>query len=268
MDNTQKKMQETGIFQMNFEAYQSIQAINRSTLEVLHNGSPAHALEYMTNRPSVTPALEVGSAIHFACLEPDEFKKQVVVVKSRSAGAKEANKGKTLILEGDLETIEGIKASLHKNKVIFEGEEMTAAQLIATSQIERSLVWRDGPSGALCKARPDLIKGDAIIDFKTCSDIPDFSRSAFNFGYHRQASYYLMGYSNACQKMAMDFYFLCAEKTAPYGVRMFQASTDFLKRGDEDIRKALTTFTECQKTNSWPGYPLSTEILDLPGWVR
>jgi len=263
-----ESMQETGIFQLSFADYRATDAINRSTLEVLHNGSPAHALEYLKNPPEVTPALAVGSAVHLAALEPNEFKNQVVVVKSRSASAKEANPGKTLILEGDLETIEGIKASLNKNKVIFEGQEMTAAELIAASEIERTLIWRDaGQTDALCKARPDLIKGDAIIDFKTTTSIPDFARSAFNFGYHRQASYYLMGYSNACQKMAADFYFLCVEKTAPHGIRLFQASKEFLKRGDEDIRTALNTLAECQKTNLWPGYPIQTEQLELPRWA-
>lgn len=266
-NNLKENEQETGIFQISYDAYDAIDAINRSTLEILHKSSPAHALEYLKNPPEATPSLLVGSAIHFACLEPDEFKKQVVVVKSRSASAKEANPGKVLILEGDLEVIEGIKASLHKNKIIFEGVEMTPAELIAKSQVERSLVWRDGPTQSLCKARPDLICGDAIIDLKTCTDMNEVARSAFTYGYHRQASYYLMGLSNACQKISTDFYFLFVEKSAPYGVKMFMADAEFLKRGDEEMRKALNTLSECKKTNNWPCYSKQTEILSLPRWA-
>ena len=62
---------------------------------------------------------------------------------------------------------------------------------------EVSMVWEDEGTGAWCKGRIDKLSFEhaTIVDYKTTLDASKlvFERSIWNFGYHRQGSFYLRG---------------------------------------------------------------------------
>lgn len=249
--------------------YHSIDAISRSVLKILHDGSPAHVREYLKNPPAPTPSMEFGTAAHVALLEPDLFSSKVLAVGSRTAKVKEENPHKTLILQKEVSEVYGIRDAVLASRLEFRpGELISAKDVITPEHVENTLVWQDPVTQLTCKARPDIIFGDAIIDFKTCSSMADFARDAIRHGYHMQAAFYIQGLSLTCGNLSTDFYFLVAEKDAPYGVKLFKCSKEFIAKGSEDIRKNLNLLAECMKKDEWPSYPPKAEALELPWWCK
>lgn len=250
--------------------YHAIDAVSRSMLKVLNDGTPAHLREYLDNPPPPTAAMEFGTAAHLALLQPELYASQVVVVgASRTAKIKEENPGKTLILQKEQPDIFKIRDAVLSAKLEFgDGVTVLAKDIITPEHVENTLVWDDPVTKLRCKARPDITYGDAIIDFKTCSSMKDFARYAIDSGYHMQAAFYISGLSLTCGNLSTDFYFLVAEKEAPYAVKLFKASKEFIAKGSDDIRKNLNILAECRSKNEWPSYPTKAEELSLPWWCK
>lgn len=265
--NLEPRPNETGIFDLDEPTYRAMDGVNRTLLEILHNSSPEHAKYYLENPPHSTPSMELGIAVHLACLEPKKYSEQVVTVSSRSAKNKELNPGKTLVLESELETIEGVKQALWKRKIEFKGQLITPAELIGLSQVEKTIVFNDPVTSLRCKGKLDMIYEDAIIDLKTTTSIAQFKKDAYKFGMGRQAAFYIQGLAMATESMPADFYFIVCEKEPPYAIAIFKASEPLIRRGVEETRKALDTISICLQTNEWPSYPCETQLLELPRWV-
>lgn len=255
---------------MSDEEYHAMNAVSRSMLKILNDGSPAHLREYLDNPPPPTAAMEFGTAAHLALLQPELYGSRVVVVGgARTPKAKQENPDKTLILQKEASYVLGIRDSVLSSKLEFvDGEVVNARDIITPEHVETTLVWEDPVTKLRCKARPDIIFGDFIIDFKTCSSMKDFARYAVDSGYHMQAAFYIQGLSLTRGSLSTDFFFLVAEKEPPYAVKLFKCSKEFIAKGSEDIRKNLNVLAECMKTNEWPSYPTKAEELNLPWWCR
>jgi hypothetical protein len=266
---------ETGVFHFDFATYRSIDAVSATLIDKLHDASPAHVLEYICNPTEPTAAMEIGTAIHFKCLEPDLFDKHVEIVNSRPQDKSKRKPWKTLIRRAETPIIDGIAQSMEESLIEFEGELMSPAELISRCKTETTLVWRDPVTNMLLKARPDLdyeAKG-CIIDIKSTADMAAFSvaarsASAYSLGYHRRASFYIQGYTNVQLKPVSQYYFLVCEKYAPFGWKLFKCSDEFLNLGAKQVRTYLNVLSECFKTNTWPSYEPKTQTLELPGWVK
>ena len=79
-----------------------------------------------------------------------------------------------------------------------------------------------------------------IIDIKTTSDksLSSFKSSAYKYGYHRQAAFYLDGFQ------AKEFIFVVIEKKAPYNVGVYIAGEDFINRGRSEYFELLTIYND------------------------
>lgn len=141
---------------------------------------------------------------------------------------------------------------------------------------EQTLIWRDGPSRVMRRARfdwlPDAGPGRMIIpDYKTCrSADPDaLARSVHQFGYHQQADWYRAG--AIALGLAGDdtaFVFVCQEKDPPYLVTVVELDAMALRIGAIRNRRALEVYARCTSTGQWPGYVEGIELLSLPPWVE
>lgn len=146
--------------------------------------------------------------------------------------------------------------------------------LFEAGEAELSLFWPDPETGVVRRARFDWLtpqtdgKRRFVVDLKTArSAEPDaFGRSAADFGYAISAANYVDG-AIACG-LATDPAFLLAvvEKEPPYVVTTFQVDDDLLALGRVLMRKALRTYAECVRTDTWPGYSTDVETLELPGY--
>lgn len=155
---------------MNFEEYKSLNAINASFLKACANGEYA-GFKYLHEPRTPSPAMNLGTAIHTALLEPHLFDSQVAVQKKvdgRTTEGKaytkafaETSVGKIIIDEQQFEIIKKIQDNAMEHK---------EARTLLGYEKEVTFQWSN-EFGEM-KARLDLVHQDAvsIADVKSADD--------------------------------------------------------------------------------------------------
>lgn len=251
--------------------------ISNSGLSVLIDYSPLHYWDRRLNpdrpRPSEpSPQLVMGSALHKYVLEPLSFDDEFILEpegidrrtkdgKARWAEFQLQAGGKGILSADMLERVRGMANALMNHP--------TARRLLESGQVEQSLYWNDPETGVLCKARPDWMADVFLVDLKTTTDasLAEFQRSIHNFGYHRQAAFYLQGLSHLFGDKHANFVFLAVESQRPFAVAPYAIDDASLARGRAEIRKALALYARCLETNTWPGYHEAVTAISLPPWA-
>ena len=228
-----------------------------------------------------TNAMMIGTAIHTATLEPEDFPHSYAVVPDgidrRSTDGKalfaeiEAS-GKTPLKQDECKTIQLAAASARAHPAI--------ARILSHKKglVESSIYWSDQETGLLCKMRPDFHippceehPHGLIFDLKSAEDasVSGFQRAAYICGYHIQSPWYSDGFQAFYgTNEPPQFLFGAVEKGAPFAVAVYAASDIFMDYGRQRIAEALDAFVECQRLNKWPGYPEEILPLELPAWVK
>lgn len=136
-----------------------------------------------------------------------------------------------------------------------------------SENMEQSLFWVDKKTGLLCKCRFDCRVEKHVFDFKKVADITSeaLERAIYNFGYHLSARHYLNGYEALTGEWG-TFTFIFVEDHAPFNIRVMKLGEDSLFIADVDTNAALVRFKQCFDSGEWPGYPETTELIDLPEW--
>ncbi len=241
--------------------YHGTKALSKSGLDQFRK-SPAHfrAWQDGTTKNESSPALEFGTAVHMAILEPELFAKSYAVFTGdrRTKDGKAAYEaiiasGMNPLNQEQWDNITGAAAAVHAHPA--------AAPLLNGIQTEVSCF--DSWNGVKVKARIDGLAEDYIIDVKTTQDasLSAFAKSCAQFRYHVQAAWYqrITGINR--------FVFIAVEKEAPYGVACYELDQLAIDVGHSIIDEQLKTFIECQELNSWPCYPSTTQTLSLPTWA-
>jgi len=216
-------------------------------------------------RSKETPAMMIGSMVHKAILEPDDFDDCYVVApeinKRTKAGKEEwaefqaANAERIVITQGQRDHAMGMQDAVQAHQM--------ASELLSEGKAEQSCFWNDGRTGEACKARIDWMRPDnVIVDLKTANSAQPFtfSRSCHDFKYHVQDAWYTRG------AKADDFYFIVVEKEAPYVVEVYRSTDEAKALGLVQVDAALDKLRMCKGFNEWGGYNDSDEvnIIDLP----
>lgn len=145
----------------------------------------------------------------------------------------------------------------------------TAGDLLSVGKAEVSLQWADATTGVPCRARPDWLRDDCIVDYKsTTSAAPShIAKAVADFGYHVQAAFYLAG-AVALDLLPPDapFYFIFQSKTAPYLIKVVELDEVALEIGHDKFTAALEMFRDCTEAGSWPGYGDDIEVISLPAY--
>lgn len=238
------------------------EALSKSGIDHLKS-TPAHLKAQKTNKNPPAPPLILGGAFHTYALQPKNAKHEVVVKGSAPKKERDA-----LYLEGKYLIDTATRDMIHSMVESIKGHE-TASGLIwhDDALIEHSLFWDDPAHGFRCKCRPDIMIPSLglLVDLKSTKDAhPDkFLRDAlWNFGYFRQAAWYLSG-ANAVQEEIyyQDFLYICVEKTPPYAVAVYRASQQRVDDARAEIRPLLAQYAECLENDDYPAYP--DEVIDL-----
>ncbi len=142
---------------------------------------------------------------------------------------------------------------------------------------EQSAFWTCPETGVDCRARFDWLpaldnRGRLIVpDYKTArgADLISIGRSLDDYGYARQAAWYLDGVKVLGLAEAAAFVFVVQEKTAPYLVTVTDIDATSLAAGRFYNTQARKVFAECVETGRWPGYVPDGEVgtASLPGWA-
>ena len=217
-----------------------------------------------------TPAQVLGSATHYAILEPEKFKSEVVkepkinrrtnAGKEEAAAFEEKNKGKTILKADDYRMVMGMQEAVRK---------VHADMLSTISQTEVSIFATI--DGANVRARMDAISPGCIIDLKTTDDASykGFLRSVQKYRYDVQAGLYSALYTAWKGKKPSAFWFLCVEKKSPYSTAIYKLDDDYIRHGLETFYSWLDIYIKCRDENKWPDYNNGERTtIELPKYLR
>ena len=194
------------------------------------------------------PALRFGNLFHTLVLEPQEYAERFVIFNPEDRPDKlkgmtaKFNKAWKTRLEDDckekgklLMSLEDYELALRLRNKLESNQEIKS--MLDASEKEVPKTWIDFNTMSKCKGKCDMIiDGDVIVDIKTTgTDIKDFRRKAYNYGYHRQAAFYLDGFG------AKEFIFIVIETKAPHQIGIFRSTEDFLSRGRDEYISLLET---------------------------
>lgn len=259
---------------MNNAEYHAHPAVSKSHLDQVARSPLHYWSRYVAEERVVfdpTPAMMLGTALHARVLEPELFTAEYALapaVDRRTKAGKEtweqaAAEGKTLLSSLEWEQVTGMAESVQAHPA--------ARKLLARpGQVELSLFWSDVATDIECKCRPDRLTEDGwVLDLKTTEDASPtgFAKSAANFRYHVQASWYLDG----VRQSGIDpkgFIFIAVEKRPPYAVAVYAADADMIAAGGREARRCLDLIAECRSTERWPGYGDTVQTLSLPKWAK
>jgi hypothetical protein len=255
------KPNKVGIYEMSAQDYHAhdCPGLTRSDLMNLIK-SYEHYTVARAKPDEPTPAMELGSATHYAILEPELFNANVIEIPEfKGDGSRKA--------KAEFEALHAGKIFLKKDQMLDISRMIEAvyshkeAAELLTGIKEKTFVFDAGET--LGKCRPDVISGNTIVDLKTVGDISldAFERELGAFGYYLQAAYYTQGVRRVSDLKTTDFKFLCVEKSAPYKVAIRELNPDVIDCGDRMIAYALKNFKE------GPNKKYRNEVATLPAWM-
>lgn len=249
-------------------------SVSQSDLKLLDR-SPAHLKAKRDGLTDSKPTAGqfIGSAIHAASLEPDEFDRQYVVApekfKARNAAGlkawkEEQDPSQTIIMAYEYTKIARMRDKLHAHPWV--GPRLRAAQC------EVSCFATDPETGVTVRVRFDMITdGGMILDLKKTQDARDdaVSRAIANYGYYIQNALYV----DAPGWLGDDyrpegFAFVFIEEEAPHGIAVRFLEAEDVERGRQECRRLLNKYAECLAADEWPGYDDEPGYIGMPGWAR
>lgn len=230
--------------------YHAAEGISASGLKKIYSKSVWH---YLNQPPYGSAAMQLGSAIHTAILEPKKFYDEYVVMQKFDGRTTEGKKlkaeyeanaeGKTTLTADEFAIIEGVLHNYSKND---------QAVYYTTGEIELSH-YIDF-NGVKVKVRPDCINKVAgfICDPKTCQDNSPkaFLRDVYKYNYHLQAAFY----SDMLGIDPKNFVFIGIETKAPYSVECYVLGDEHIERGRAAYLKALSDWQFYLDTGVALGY--------------
>lgn len=228
--------------------------------------SPAH---YVARNQRKRPegVFDFGRAAHAVALGRGE---PIVVVDADSWRTKDAQaqrdaarkQGATPLLPADWATVQAMAEELLEHPIAGE-------LLTASAGAPELSAFAPDPTGVWLRGRFDLHVGGDLYDYKTAASAdPDtFARRAVDYGYHRQAAWYL-DLAHAVGLDADQCGFIVQEKEPPYAVACIRLSGEHLTLGRRDMRTAIDTYAECLASGVWPGYGDHWQTVELPGYLR
>lgn len=271
--------------------YLALPLMGASGLEKLRR-SPLQYQHSLTEPPKSTSALERGTALHLAILEPTIFEAYYVVLgqcegitakkercrynaSSYRAGrhycgthdpakGEPANEEVEVIPAEDHAAVLGMRAAIlahPRARTLFEGR----------GAFETTIIFRDDETGVLCKARPDRLieRARMNVDIKTTRDAAawSFPRQAESLGYFRKLAFY----RRALRSVGWPYEstaVVATESTAPYDLACYLVEEASLDSADREVSRLLRSFRSCEESNCWPGYADDFEILARPSWAQ
>jgi hypothetical protein len=268
-----------GLVECSNEIYHSGPGVSKSHLDAIAGKSPKHYWQKYINpereRQEPTPAMVIGSAVHSAVLEPDLFPTEYVLAptginkrtnagKAEFAAFESANKGRTVLDADDYATCLAIRDAVYRHPV--------AGGLLTGGKAEQSFYGIDKETGELMKCRTDYMhdSGAMIVDLKTTEDASPsgFGKSAANFRYPVQTSWYNGVLDAAFGEHPQDWVFLAVEKSPPYAVGIYFMESDQVARANLAARRDFMRIVEAKRANNWPDYGSTPLPLCLPNWAK
>ena len=212
-------------------------------------------------------AMELGTLIHAAALEPETFDNLVTVSPFADFRTKEARKwrdsqvGKIITSQDEIARIKEIAS------VVIDDY---YPSFLANYQTEMAVFGKIGETEI--KGLIDLVPDglDCLIDLKTTSSIDSLNgiqRSIVNWGYHWQAALYLDLWNAASGEKRNRFVFCFVETETPYETAWVELSENLLELGRAGYMNAVAKWQKCVATNHWPKQIEGIQTIEAPKYI-
>lgn len=147
-----------------------------------------------------------------------------------------------------------------------------AGRLLAAATDHEVSAYAEHPSGAVVRARFDLIGPGYIGDIKTARDgnPEEFGRTVNALGYHISAANYIdIGRANGLTVDRFDLIVVEKEPTpgGDYRVAVMELHPDAIDKGRELMAEACARWLALGKRIDLPGYGDERHVIDLPNWA-
>lgn len=261
------------------EDYFAIEAASNSGNKKI-NQSPAH-FKYPEPKADDTRGKQIGSAIHMALLEPDQYAKTYHVAEADDRvspfykGLAKDLGGAVVLTRPEARRIVGMQRSAYANSRF-------AGYMKAHGRNELSVVSKDPVTGVPVKVRFDR-KGDSMFafDLKKCQDArgSEFSKAIGNYGYYMQIAFYAdVWFWETGEKIniSRDFPLVAIEENSPHGCILHDLDEIAIELGRRHYRRALDVYARCMESGVWPAYfedsgeimvPVESELTSVPYWM-
>lgn len=263
----------------NAEYHADSTAISHSGLDDLMNDPKdfyqRRVLKLYDREPS--EAMAFGTRLHNCILAPGSFGAGAVVAPSEVLSANGSRAGaKYKAFAAEHAGKEIIKAGEPLSQMIEAGcnDEMIRLLIEADGDYEHTIVWHDDQFDVDRKARLDMLHLDreVIVDLKTTSKgmTPKaLATTIYNFGYHRQAAYYIDAVREMYGVERPKFVLVFFSTNRPYNVATHDLTDDYIELGREENEAGLKKYAECLRTGLWlPDTHGRIITLSPPGFAR
>jgi len=252
------------------EEYHARDGVSASQLKLLEE-SPIHFENRHLFKWS-SASFSLGSLVHKMILEPetlhDEYIKEDFEGADLNKNSKTYKDAKALFMD-EAEGKEVVAADVWAvAERMAENVLAIAGGLLQNGVAEQSFFIDDDLYGITRKCRPDYYREDigVVIDVKTTRDSKDyeFSKSIHEYGYHRQAAWYLDTLTLAGLK-AERFLFIMVDSANGHMVRVREIDMESIIKGREEIMDMLDGYREYKESGE-DGVPV--KAISLPEWAK
>lgn len=256
---------EGGTKNMNFTEYRNIRALNASLIK-----QGAESMKAMRHAATAgvaeSKAMQMGTALHMAALEPERWGDVLTFKGTRNSNAfkaLDAANPKALILSEDEH------ADIERARLYLEGC-ADVQELLADTEREYSLTWDDGELGCKCKCRIDAARHDpaTIIEFKTTRELGAgcraFIRQSAQMNYHLSLAFYARGYELV--NGAVPLVKVLAVQIEPFcDHAILPVHPMYLDAGWRECVRIGKEYLACCDAGEWPG--VGGADFTVPGWA-
>ena len=267
----EQEFKEGFFYGMPFEEYQSIKALNGSS--IVHMRRSAMKFKHELDNPtSPSPAMELGVITHRLILEPETVGDLAVW------GEEEDQKVRRGKLWDEFRRV-------HEGSIILTVNERDAVLAMAHAALshspirkyanaegpsEVSMFWRHPHTGRKFKARVDKIVGDppTLVDLKTTRDSRSFrfGPQAYSLGYVVKMANYWNGY-RTLTGIEPQVKLLAIESKAPHESVVYHVPRELLVLGYDELENLVWKLDDCEKDDAWPPAEMEETNLCLPPWA-
>lgn len=263
---------EVGKYYLNLpnDIYHGSDGDSKSSLDVFHQDPYKY---FHRKQRDQTRAMQLGSAIHAAILEPKVFEKEYMLLpelKDRrqpeyKAAVKARGEGK-VFTNADCEKIDGMQRAVWSNS---EAREL----LLADGYCEVSGFAIDKESGLQIRHRFDklaCVDGEWWgVDIKKTVSVSDrdFSMSIWKYRYHVQDAIYSDGFEAITEKELAGFKFICVEEEYPHKVEIYELCDLSRKIGKDEARMDLNSLAMYKSGKIAAHNNEQSKIISLPEFV-
>jgi hypothetical protein len=261
-----------GIYDISFERYQAIPALNSSKLKQMRR-SPLHFKTAIEDPELSEPTaaqkrtFAKGKAFDILILDancrPEVLQQRVSIEPDAHRATKiykewlaDQPEGNLILTRDELNDVLAMAAAAWKKNQF--------AKLFREGNPHRVIIWKEPDSGLWCKAEIDWITPDGIVvDLKSTADAGFwfFSRNARRLGYLNQAAHYLKGISVVTGFNHHDYRLAAVEVDKPYESHVFEPEPDQIATAMDDNKAWMEQIADCLESDHFPGY--LDEIISL-----